>query len=202
MQVGNNGVAVAPDHVPVQVPGRPPGRVEAVGLVSSDTKLTADFALDKALEAIASKGRLAPQTVRRVAIVGPGLDFTDTAEGYDFYPQQTIQPFALIDSLTRLGLAKPDDLRVTTLDRSPRVNRHLEAARQRALAGEPYVLQLPLTKDDPKHQWHPDLVTYWQRFGDRVGEAPRARPRTRDYLTVSVPRMPRAKCPGNEQRYA
>jgi hypothetical protein len=201
--------------------------------------------------------------------------------------------------LTRLGLAKPDDLRVTTLDLSPCVNRHLEAARQRALAGEPYVLQLPLTKDDPKHQWHPDLVTYWQRFGDRVGEAvapipppavagdvrvralrvspavtmsiaprdldiiverlepladaerfdlivatnifvyydafdqalalanvskmlraggffvtnyavfpappleaPRARPRTRDYLTVSVPRMPRAKCPGNEQRYA
>ena len=87
--------------------------------LSSDTKLTADFALDKALEAIASKGGLAPQSVRRVAIVGPGLDFTDKAEGYDFYPQQTIQPFALIDSLTRLGLAKPDDLRVTTLDLSP-----------------------------------------------------------------------------------
>ena len=31
------------------------------------------------------------------------------------------------------------------------------------------MLQLPLTKDDPKHQWHPDLVAYWQRFGDRIG---------------------------------
>jgi hypothetical protein len=121
-------------------PARPCGGRRA-GVVRHE--LTADFALDKALEAIASKGRLAPQTVRRAAIVGPGLDFTDKAEGYDFYPQQTIQPFALIDSLTRLGLAKPDDLRVTTLDRSPRVNRHLEAARQRALAGEPYVLPLP-----------------------------------------------------------
>ena len=138
--------------------------------LSSDTRLTADFALDKALEAIAAKGTLAAGSVRRVAIVGPGLDFTDKAEGYDFYPLQTIQPFALVDSLTRLGLAKPDDLRVTTLDLSPRVNGHLEAARRRAQAGEPYVLQLPLANDNPTHQWHPDLVAYWQRFGDRIGE--------------------------------
>jgi hypothetical protein len=32
-------------------------------------------------------------------------------------------------------------------------------------------VQLPLTKDDPKHQWHPDLVAYWQRFGDPIGVA-------------------------------
>jgi SAM-dependent methyltransferase len=138
--------------------------------LSSDTRLTADFALDKALEALAAKGALAPQGVRRVAIVGPGLDFTDKAEGYDFYPLQTIQPFALVDSLARLGLAKPGDVRVTTLDLSPRVNGHLEGARRRAEAGEPYVIQLPLPKDDRQHQWHPDLVAYWQRFGDRIGE--------------------------------
>lgn len=138
--------------------------------LSSDTKLTADFALDKAIEAIASSGQLAPQSVRRVAIVGPGLDFTDKAEGYDFYPQQTIQPFALVDSLIRLGLAKPEALRVTTLDLSPRVNRHLEAARQRAQAGESYELQLPLANDDPKHQWDAALVGYWKRLGDRIGE--------------------------------
>jgi SAM-dependent methyltransferase len=138
--------------------------------LSSDTRLTADFALDEALAALAAKGALAPQSVRRVAIVGPGLDFTDKAEGYDFYPLQTIQPFAVIDSLTRLGLMKPDDLRMTTLDLSPRVNGHLDNARQRAMRGEPYVLQLPLAKDDPKHQWHPDLVTYWKTFGGKIGE--------------------------------
>ena len=90
--------------------------------LSSDTRLTADFALDKAIEAIAAKGTLAPSSVRRVAIVGPGLDFTDKAEGFDFYPQQTIQPFALVDSLGRFGLGQPDAIRVTTLDLSPRVN--------------------------------------------------------------------------------
>src|SRR5204862_4398217 len=83
--------------------------------LSSDTKLTADFALDKAIEAIAGKGTLRPRSVRRVAIVGPGLDFTDKAEGFDFYPQQTIQPFALVDSLGRFGLGQPDEIRVTTL---------------------------------------------------------------------------------------
>lgn len=137
--------------------------------LSSDTRLAADYALDKALEVIASKGTVAAGSVRRVAIVGPGLDFTDKAEGYDFYPLQTIQPFALIDSLIRHGLAKPDDVGVTTLDLSPRVNGHLESARQRAQRGEAYALQLPLPQDVPQRQSHPDLVAYWQRFGDRIG---------------------------------
>src|SRR6185436_10972484 len=99
-----------------------------------------------------------------------GLDFTDKAEGYDFYPLQTIQPFALVDSLLRLKLAA-SGLRVVTLDISPRVNRHLEDARRRASEGTPYTIQLPLARDDAKHQWHPDLVAYWQRFGADTGKA-------------------------------
>jgi SAM-dependent methyltransferase len=141
--------------------------------LSSDTSLSADFALDHAFEAIKSQGKLVAGSVRRVAIVGPGLDFTDKAEGYDFYPQQTIQPFAVLDSLIRLGLAKPDDLHMTTFDVSPRVNQHLEAAVQRARRGDPCVLQLPLTKDDASRhsrQWNPDLVKYWQRFGGAIGD--------------------------------
>ncbi|PYR90417.1 MAG: hypothetical protein DMF84_21140, partial [Acidobacteria bacterium] len=92
------------------------------------------------------------------------------AEGYDFYPPQTIQPFALIDSLIRLGLAAPGDLRVTTFDLSPRVNQHLAEARQRARRGRAYIVHLPLSTGDPEHQWRPDLVSYWQRFGDRIGQ--------------------------------
>ena len=141
--------------------------------LSSDTSLSADFALDHAFEKIKSEGKLTSSTVRRIAIVGPGLDFTDKAEGYDFYPQQTIQPFAVIDSLIRLGLAKPDDLHVTTFDLSPRVNRHLEDAVRRAQR-DPYVLQLPLASDDASHQWNPDLVKYWQRFGSAIGDETQA----------------------------
>ena len=77
-------------------------------------------------------GALRPGSVRRVAVVGPGLDFTDKLEGYDFYPEQTFQPFAVIDSLLRLDLGDPEQLQVTAFDLSPRVLRHLEAARMRA----------------------------------------------------------------------
>jgi hypothetical protein len=138
--------------------------------LSSDTRLPIEFALEQALADAKAKGKLDPGSVRRVAIVGPGLDFSDKAEGYDFYPQQTIQPFALIDSLVRLGLATPNDLRITTLDLSPRVNQHLAGALERARGGGPYVLQVPLAVDEPARQWQPDLVTYWQRFGDRIGD--------------------------------
>ena len=113
--------------------------------LSSDTSIRPDFAIDQALEALQSMGMLEAGSVRRVGVIGPGLDFTDKAEGYDFYPQQTTQPFSVIDSLLRLGLAKADDLRLTTFDLSPRVNLHLQAARQRAGAGAPYTSCCPAT---------------------------------------------------------
>jgi len=144
--------------------------------LSSDTRLTASFAIDEALAALARSGWVASGGIRRVAIVGPGLDFTDKAEGYDFYPLQTIQPFAVMDSLARLSMATLAELRVTTLDLSPRVNRHLATARRRASLGATYVIQLPLADDLASHEWHQDLVAYWQRFGSMIGKTVPATP--------------------------
>jgi hypothetical protein len=45
-----------------------------------------------------------------------------------------IQPFAVIESLARHGLASPRDFQVVTYDVNPRVNDHIDAARQRAAA--------------------------------------------------------------------
>lgn len=132
--------------------------------LSSDTSLMPNFALEKSLAALKAQGLLAAGSVRRVAIIGPGLDFTDKQDGYDFYPQQTIQPFAVIDSLLRLGLAKPQDLKLTTLDLSPRVNDHLAQARARAARNLPYAVQLPLDAE-----WSAELKSYWSKFGDQVG---------------------------------
>jgi hypothetical protein len=132
--------------------------------LSSDTSLLPNFAIERALTSIKAQGLLAAGSVRRVGIVGPGLDFTDKQDGYDFYPQQTIQPFAIIDTLLRLGLARAADLRVTTLDLSPRINDHLTRARARAAAG--YVVQLPR---DPQGRWKPESISYWSRFGDHIG---------------------------------
>jgi hypothetical protein len=137
--------------------------------LSSDTRLTASFAIDAALGALARARVLGAGRVRRAAIVGPGLDFTDKAEGYDFYPPQTIQPFALLDSLLRLELADSGEVRVTTFDLSPRVNAHLATALRRAAAGAPYRLHLPRPVSDRGHDWQPELVSYWRTFGERIG---------------------------------
>lgn len=134
--------------------------------LSSDTSLLPNYAIEESLKVLKQRGVLAPHSIRRVAIVGPGLDFTDKQSGYDFYPQQTIQPFAIVDSLYRLGLARREDFRVKTFDLSPRVNHHLALAEQRARRGQPYVIQLPR---DPASQWKAEAVQYWKRFGDQIG---------------------------------
>ena len=135
--------------------------------LSSDTSIYAAFAIDAALKDAVAMGAMRAGSVRRVAVIGPGLDFTDKQEGYDFYPLQTIQPFAVIDSLRARKLAAAEGVQMTTYDLNPRVNDHIEAARQRVQRGGVYSVQLPR---DPTQRWQRDLVSYWTRFGDSVGE--------------------------------
>jgi len=142
--------------------------------LSSDSAIPIEFGIEQALAAIRAGGTFAPASVRRVAIIGPGLDFTDKQEGYDFYPPQTIQPFAVIDSLRRIGLAAPAGVQMTTFDLSPRVLAHIASARRRAGEGRGYSLVLPRATD---RSWSAELTAYWQRFGDRIGQqAPAAPP--------------------------
>lgn len=137
--------------------------------LSLDTSFRPSFALEQALIQLRQRGLLKAGTIRDVAVIGPGLDFTDKTSGYDFYPQQTLQPFALIDSLVRIGLVQdPAAVRLTTLDISPRVNDHLRRSRQRATAGQSYRIRLPLERD---LKWKPAVVEYWRVAGDRVGTA-------------------------------
>jgi hypothetical protein len=137
--------------------------------LSLDTSFRPSLALEQALVQLQQRGLLKPGTIRDVAVIGPGLDFTDKTSGFDFYPQQTLQPFALIDSLLRVGLIKdPLLVRLTTLDISPRVNDHLRRARQRASAGESYRFRLPLDRDV---KWKTAAVDYWKVAGDRIGTA-------------------------------
>ena len=46
------------------------------------------------------------------------------------------------------------------------MNRHLELARQRARAGDAYVLRLARDLDEP---WNQELIAYWNQFGDGIG---------------------------------
>jgi hypothetical protein len=134
--------------------------------LSLDTSLLPNYSVDQALSAIKARGLLKPGGVKRVAIVGPGLDFADKDVGFDFYPQQTLQPFAVLDALKRLDLASsPTDPEIVLLDISPRVVDHVKQARARAARNIGYTLNLPLPKSTP---WLPEVRRYWQTFGDRI----------------------------------
>ncbi|HUI40603.1 MAG TPA: hypothetical protein VL523_01425, partial [Terriglobia bacterium] len=135
--------------------------------LSTDSDLFADYTVELQLRHMAEKGLLKPGSVHRVAIVGPGLDFVNKKDGADFYPPQTTQPFAVIDSLARLGLADPASVEVSTFDISPRVNRHIERARKNAASGQPYVVQLMSTQSEVLV---PGFREYWNKLGDRIGK--------------------------------
>src|SRR6185369_301943 len=128
--------------------------------LSLDTSMLPSFAVEQTLETMKNQRLLAPNTIRRVAVIGPGLDFADKNSGYDFYPAQTLQPFTTIDSLLRLRLATvPAEIELTTFDISPRVNEHIAGVQRRSRSGAPYVLRLPI---DRGSQWTPALVGYWK----------------------------------------
>ncbi len=135
--------------------------------VSLDTSILPNFSIEQALRDLKSRKLLGEGGVVRAAVIGPGLDFTDKESGYDYYPQQTLQPFAMYDSLERLGLAKPPGVSITVFDISSRVLEHVERARERAQKGRPYAIQLPR---DPAESWKPEAVEYWRAFGDRAGK--------------------------------
>lgn len=139
--------------------------------LSLDTSILASFGIEHAFTTMKSQGLLAPGGIRRVAVIGPGLDFADKNSGYDFYPVQTMQPFTTIDSLVRLGVvSRAEEIELTTFDISPRVNDHILALGTRAKTGASYVLRVAR---DPDAQWTPALVSYWKSLGDRIGSETR-----------------------------
>jgi hypothetical protein len=135
--------------------------------VSLDTSWKPNLAIEDALRDLLAKGVLTKGSAQRLAVVGPGLDFVDKSEGYDFYPLQTIQPFALMDSALRLGLADRKRVRVTSLDISERVNQHLAHMRQQAAVGKPYNIQVLRETTVP---WTPEAVKYWDSFADQIAK--------------------------------
>ena len=139
--------------------------------ISLDTNLWPDYDLDEQLKRMLDKGMLRPGGIRRVAVVGPGLDFANKQAGLDFYPPQTVQPFAVLDSLFRLGLANPENVELYTLDISSRVNLHIEAARKNAALGRPYTVQLPWYADGRwTDEFRGKFIQYWRSLGAKIGE--------------------------------
>jgi SAM-dependent methyltransferase len=135
--------------------------------ISLDTTILSSLGIEGALRDMADRAVLPKGSITRVAVIGPGLDFTDKGFGYDFYPLQMLQPFAVYDSLLRLGLGERGNIEVTAFDISQEVLEHLRRARDRAKRGDNYVVQLPRES----WRWAPEAVQYWRAFGSEIGGA-------------------------------
>src|SRR6266704_2257619 len=134
--------------------------------LSVDTSLLPNYALEDTLRSLSTKGVVATGKIRRIAVIGPGLDFTDKLDGYDFYPLQTLQPFAVMEAVARLGLGKAEGIAVVTADLNAAVNSHVAMLARGARAGEAYTVELPR---DPRAEWSPEAISYWKNFGEILG---------------------------------
>lgn len=141
--------------------------------LSVDTSLLPNFALEETLRAMIRKGALKAGSTHRIAVIGPGLDFTDKRDGYDFYPLQTLQPFAVLEAARRLDLGKAEDLEVVCLDLNAAVVAHVRQLAERGRAGQAYTVQLPR---DPQAEWSPEAISYWKNFGEILGSPTKALP--------------------------
>ncbi len=91
--------------------------------LSTDTAVEAGCLVYVGLGVLKS---LAPdRRVRRVLIVGPGLDLAPRTSLQEAGPPQSYQPWAVIDALVGLGLSSVADLNVVGADINPRVVNHL-----------------------------------------------------------------------------
>jgi len=140
--------------------------------LSVDTSLLPNYALEDTLQSLVTK-TIVPTHIKRIAVIGPGLDFSDKRDGYDFYPLQTIQPFAVMEAVLRLKLANPQDMTVTALDLNPAVNHHISTLARKGRAGHTYVVQLPR---DTSATWTLPAVAYWEHFGELLGARAKALP--------------------------
>jgi len=161
--------------------------------ISLDTNLWPDYQLDVHFRNMVEKGLLKPGSVHRVAIVGPGLDFANKEAGSDFYPPQTTQPSAVLDSLLRLGLADPSRIELYTLDISQDVNLHIAHARKNAALGHPYVVQLAWNTARPmSEEYRKNFSDYWQQLGSKIGTsiAPIPVPSSADAIRSRAVKIP------------
>src|SRR5713226_6244617 len=88
--------------------------------------------------------QLLPAKINRMLIIGPGLQFSDPDLGEEI-PQESHEPFTLVDSLFRNGLATPGVLQVDLLDINPRVVEHFKDA---AAGNKAYGLHVVINKEE------------------------------------------------------
>jgi hypothetical protein len=135
------------------------------GAIAERAPLLEDLAMSEALRILKSKGVLPPK-VRRAAVIDPDVNFSGAPDGYDFVPLESIQPFALLEAMERLDLAKAGDVQLSAIALNPFALGHLRSISGKIHSPGRYVLALPL---NTTAGWNSAAMSYWNRFGELIG---------------------------------
>jgi hypothetical protein len=133
--------------------------------LSTDTAVEAGYLLSIGLGVLKS---LEPERrIRRVLIVGPGLDLAPRTALHEDAPPQSYQPWAVIDALLALGLSQAHDLHVVAADINPRVVQHL----QRARSEPPSLTLVSEIRDTDTVTLSSEYRDYFARLGQALGKS-------------------------------
>ncbi len=150
--------------------------------LSTDTAVEAGYVVYLGLGIAKS---LEPEhRIRRVLIIGPGLDLAPRTGFIEAGPPESYQPWAVIDALLWLGLSRPDDLEVVGADINPRVVQHLRRAR-----AEPPTLTLVTgIRETPTLSLAEEYHDYFTQLGRSIGTTrDRVRSDAAGHLRKTVP---------------
>jgi hypothetical protein len=133
--------------------------------LSTDTAVEAGFVVREGLGIAASLD--SDRRIRRVLIVGPGLDLAPRTGLIESAPPQSYQPWAVMDALLALKLSVPGDLQIAGADINPRVVTHLRGYR----ASPPTLRLTTEIRDGDGVALRPDYREYFTRLGEALGTA-------------------------------
>lgn len=131
--------------------------------LSTDTAVEAGYLVYLGLGV--AKSLEPARRVRRVLIVGPGLDLAPRTSLLEVGPPESYQPWAVIDALLALGLSRPDDLEVVAADINPRVVQHL----RRSQSEPPTLALVSEIRDSETVRLSEEYRDYFARLGRAVG---------------------------------
>jgi hypothetical protein len=140
--------------------------------LSTDTAVEAGFLVFEGL-GVARSLEPAPR-IRRVLIVGPGLDLAPRTAMLDERPAESYQPWAVIDALLGLKISQADDLQVVAADINPRVVEHLRAAHSLPLT----LTLISETRDGNGISIAAEYRDYFAQVGRSLGEVEAFTPRS------------------------
>jgi hypothetical protein len=145
------------------------GGAEAVAALYRERGLSTDTAVEAGYLVhlgLATLKALEPgRRVRRVLIVGPGLDLAPRTGLMEAGPPESYQPYSIVDSLLALGLADLDDLAVLGADVNARVVSHLDTAAKRDVS----LMLVTGVGDSATVSLQEDFRQYFKSLGTSIG---------------------------------